>query len=268
MRSNSRLPRCRPPRRPAGFTLVELLVVIGIIALLISILLPSLARAREEGNRVKCLSNIRQIGAAFLMYANENRHCIPFTSWNDGANLYREDWLWWQAIRSDRIEESSIQRYLQFKANALEMLRCPSDQFEVGRKPNAVVCGPYKFSYVINWWIASGATNAVGVAASYPDLKVAKKLTEVRMPSDKVMLYEEDASTIDDGMAVSWHPVNGPNLLATRHDRAKKESDSLLSGTYLPNPNLRGNAVYIDGHAEYVSRQMLHTKQATVPNAQ
>jgi prepilin-type N-terminal cleavage/methylation domain-containing protein/prepilin-type processing-associated H-X9-DG protein len=60
-----------------GFTLVELLVVVGIIAVLIGILLPSLAKARESARRTACLSNLRQIHQTFVIYANENKERVP-----------------------------------------------------------------------------------------------------------------------------------------------------------------------------------------------
>src|SRR4051812_32524115 len=67
-----------PPRRHRGFTLVELLVVIGVISLLIAILLPALNAARRQAQRVQCLSNIRQVDLWLMFYRNDNnRHMLP-----------------------------------------------------------------------------------------------------------------------------------------------------------------------------------------------
>src|SRR5947209_1982549 len=89
----------RPPRR--AFTLVELLVVVGVIALLISILLPALAKARDQAMKIKCMSNLRQLDMAFLMYVNANRGRFPFIAslHNNPAGIDKpEDWIHWQAL--------------------------------------------------------------------------------------------------------------------------------------------------------------------------
>ncbi len=65
------------PGESKGFTLMELLIVIGIIGLLAGILLPVLSRAKESARRTQCASNIRQIGMGLIMYANENEEVFP-----------------------------------------------------------------------------------------------------------------------------------------------------------------------------------------------
>lgn len=64
-------------RKSRGFTLIELLVVVAIIALLISILLPSLSQAREQARRAVCASNLRSISQAMVTYANDNNDAVP-----------------------------------------------------------------------------------------------------------------------------------------------------------------------------------------------
>ena len=83
-------PRC-------AFTLVELLVVIGIIAVLISVLLPALNRARAASNSVWCLNNLKQMGIAIRMYAGDNKDRLPIAYWDGYTSPNLEgatDWAW------------------------------------------------------------------------------------------------------------------------------------------------------------------------------
>jgi prepilin-type N-terminal cleavage/methylation domain-containing protein len=99
----------RADPRNAGFTLVELLVVIGIIAVLIAILLPALNRARQAANTLDCEARLRQMGQALHIYVTSNKGSLPWGGVNNASNpAAKVQFWWWTYTLSEVMSKSTV----------------------------------------------------------------------------------------------------------------------------------------------------------------
>jgi len=120
---------CKRMRGGRGFTLIELLVVIAIIAILLAVLVPGLKRVKEQGRRIVCLSNLRQMMICWEMYAEENDDRI--VNGNTSTGGFNKDgtcWVYWpgrgatEQVRIQGIEDGLLFPY----CSGIDIYRCPT----------------------------------------------------------------------------------------------------------------------------------------------
>jgi prepilin-type N-terminal cleavage/methylation domain-containing protein/prepilin-type processing-associated H-X9-DG protein len=235
----------RRAAKQRGFTLVELLVVIGIIALLISILLPALSNARKQGQMIKCQNNLRQIVLATMQYCNNEKNNRP----PEGAEYAQAkfDWIYWQPAGVnppyDDLTQSAIAPYLGAGGNVVrEIFVCPADNLEdhysnYGGRPAA------QMSYSINCYI-SGNSRARNLTPSLI------KFSQVRNVTEKIWYIDEDIRTINDGLFVpGTGGIASLDQVADRHEAHRQDTLNDVG---------RGNVAFCDGHVEFTDRSYIH----------
>lgn len=227
-------------RHQKAFTLIELLVVISIIALLLSILIPSLNKAKEIARSIVCVSNCRQLGVAWYMYAGENDDKIvsghagkPYKSdvigrqapWVDESySISQPDLTLDERIELDKEDcrNGSLFPYLE----SVDVYNCPADRSFKYEPKTSYPFRTYTVPYYMN-----------GTAGGY-DSDVIMKFGKIRNPSSKmILLSEADPETNWGSWVMNYRP--GMNIKsATWHELVAVWHND--SSTF----------TFADGHAE------------------
>lgn len=204
--------------RLRGFTLVELLVVIGIIALLISVLLPALNKARSAAEATACLANLRTIGQMVSMYQTQNRGCMPpLSQWSAGTfgnNRYRGYNLW---------------ALIGIKAG-MKTAVCPTAwkmDKPVWIPANDSVRAIYSYRY--NWLLSGAETNS----------SVVPHLPHARLRDNPAGSYDPNPMRYVKNASETMMFVDYPQLVAFQ------TNDALGSDRGMDNATIKGGSPFI-----------------------
>ncbi len=195
-RSFGRRANCPGPRDHGGFTLIELLVVIAIIAMLAAMLLPALASANESARAIDCLSNMRQLGLAVMLYAQDHHDTFPRSQHSAFAN---GELPWERSLTSELGSKT------RSWTNLLKgIYHCPTDQ-----RP----CTTTNLSYAFNVYFELGSDDDyVGKPQTW------RRTSNVPRPSATI-LFCENAGLSDHVMPEYWFsPSDAADLASHRHE--------------------------------------------------
>lgn len=244
--------RLTPPHRGrrGGFTLVELLVVIGIIALLLSILLPALSRARASAQATACASNLRQLATAAQMYANANRGAIvPGAIMRTATPMTFT--LWWGEIvwgtGPFTHDNGFLSPYLDGGNGAEErrLTLCPSFN-DTAPMWNLIASDPRNASMAFNHYGQNQKLNQFGAAGG--------KLSKVRRASEIAWYADAAQMLMMEGCHAPEPWLNEPNnpYYPTAHAR---------------HPNKTANVAWVDGHVSNEPVRFFDTHPGGAPLA-
>lgn len=208
-----------------AFTLIELLVVVAIIALLISILLPSLSRTREQGKSVACLSNMRTLGLAVQMYAMNNKGYLVDFGLSHGGSVDANT-TWFNTLRREYRDRL--------------VARCPSDQSPYWTQPHPITHQVRQTSYAVNDYLS-------GRVAGYEDYR---RLDRIRRPTMTILFVELNQTT-DYSSTDHVHPEDWAIL---EREAAK---DQVALDLHLG----RANYALVDGHAQPYRFEQIYKKK-------